>query len=178
MHKYITPLSGGSIIWKAVVKSFAVIKTSLAWQVGNGWKIRIGEDLWERCNQLHRLLAPTAEELNQKGYFYLAQLASPLQVNRWTQSWIRVDDLNLPEQDKRELEIYIANLYQLQTHLWDREHALIWDADPAGRYTPKAGYIKLSADGVQGDLIWWWKALWKIKRPPKTRVFMWCFFGK
>ena len=46
--------------------------------------------------------------------------------------------------------------------------------DPGGRYTPKAGYIKLSADVFQRVLIWWWKKPWKIKSPPKTRIFMWC----
>ena len=49
VQKYIAPFSvedwirnlvkshsGGSIIWKVVVKSFAVIESSLAWKVGNG----------------------------------------------------------------------------------------------------------------------------------------------
>ena len=151
-----------------------MIESSLPWKVGRGWKIRIGEDPWAGCNQHHSLLAPTVDELIQRAIIYLAQLASPTQLNRRTQSWIRVGELNLLEQAERELELYIAHLYQLQTHLRDREDVLIWDSDPAGRYTPKAGYIKSSTDGVQGELTWWWKALWKIKSAPKTRVFMWC----
>ena len=54
------------------------------------------------------------------------------------------------------------------------EDVFIWDADPSGRYTPKAGYIKFSEDGVQRVLIWWWKSLGKIKSPPNTINFMWC----
>ena len=36
--------------------------------------------------------------------------------------------------------------------------------------TPKAGYINLSAEGFQRVLAWWWKKLWKINIPPKTRL--------
>ena len=69
---------------------------------------------------------------------------------------------------------YITNLTQSQIQLWDREYVLIWDSDPTGRNTPKDGYLNLSMDGMQGELIWWWRDLWKIKTPPKTMVFLWC----
>ena len=37
---------GGLVIWKAVVKSFDVIESNLAWNVGNDRKLRVGEDPW------------------------------------------------------------------------------------------------------------------------------------
>lgn len=53
-HKYIAPrslldwlrnidkrLSGVSIIWKAVIKSFDLISQGLVWKVGNGWNLWI-----------------------------------------------------------------------------------------------------------------------------------------
>ena len=62
IKKYIEPLSledwilrpdkshvGGSIFWKAVIKSFDVIHGGLAWSVENGRKLRIGEDPWDGC---------------------------------------------------------------------------------------------------------------------------------
>ena len=46
--------------------------------------------------------------------------------------------------------------------------------DPGGNYTPKAGYICLSAEAEGREEIWWWKILWKLKCPAKTKLFMWC----
>ena len=53
----------GSVIWKAVVKSFDVIEDSLAWNIGNGRKMRVGEDPWVGCNQHHRLTENLVESL-------------------------------------------------------------------------------------------------------------------
>ena len=38
--------AGGSVIWKALVKSFHILETNLVWNVGSGRKLRVGEDLW------------------------------------------------------------------------------------------------------------------------------------
>ena len=51
---------------------------------------------------------------------------------------------------------------------------IVWDFDPSGIYSPRAGYKKLSVGAVLGDERWWWKKLWKLHCPPKTRIFMWC----
>ena len=63
---------------------------------------------------------------------------------------------------------------EVHNQLRDREDILMWDSDLGGRHTPKVGYLKLSSDGFQRVLIWWWEILWKIKSPPKTKIFMWC----
>ena len=61
-----------------------------------------------------------------------------------------------------------------QINLQDRDDVIIWDGDQSGKYTPKDGYLVLSADGVNRVEALWWKYLWKIKYPPKCRLFMWC----
>ena len=38
--------SGGSVIRKVMVQSFCVLESKLAWNVGNGRKLRVGEDPW------------------------------------------------------------------------------------------------------------------------------------
>ena len=101
INKYIEPLSledqirapdkshaRASIFWKAVIKSFDVIGGGLAWSVGNGRKIRIGEDPWDGCLQQHLLMEDTIQALREAGYYHLHQLAAPIQMVCWGQSWI------------------------------------------------------------------------------------------
>ena len=52
------------------------------------------------------------------------------------------------------MELYIGALNQDQIKLRDRDDVLIWDADQSGKYTPKAGYIKLSVVGANRDEVW------------------------
>ena len=80
----------------------------------------------------------------------------------------------LSDLDKRELVRYIGELNRTLIQLRDREDELVWDVEPHGYYNPKGGYLKLSADGLLKDPIWWWKKLWKINSPPKTRLFLSC----
>ena len=74
---------GGSIIWKVVAKSFGLIKAKLAWQIGNGRKLRVGEDPWVGSNQEHILPEGAIRELRIRGIYYLYQLFPPLQEFRW-----------------------------------------------------------------------------------------------
>ena len=83
-------------------------------------------------------------------------------------------DLGLPDRETKELEVYIGALNHYQIKLRERDDVLIWDADQSGKYTPKEGYIKLSVVGANRAEVWWWKTLWKINCPSKTRLFMWC----
>ena len=69
---------------------------------------------------------------------------------------------------------YIGVLNQTQVQIRDSEDVLIWDSAPGGKYTPKDGYLKINAFGFERGLAWWWKKLWKIQSPPKTRLFLWC----
>ena len=71
--------AGGSIFWKAMVKSFDVIGDGMAWSIGNGRKIRVGEDPWAGCFEQHILLENTIQELRNADIFFLHQLAAPEQ---------------------------------------------------------------------------------------------------
>ena len=90
-----------------MVKSFDVIGNGLAWSVGNGRNLRVGEDPWARCDQQHKLLEKTIQALRDSGIFFLHQLAAPEQQVRWAQSWIWAGDLGLAEPETRDLERYI-----------------------------------------------------------------------
>ena len=157
-----------------MIKSFDVIGGGLAWSVRNGRKLRIGVDPWVVCLQQHLLMENTILALRKAGFFYLHQLAAPERLNRWDQSWIRVGDLGFDALVTRDLERYIISLIRDHIILRDREDVLIWDSAPAGNYTPKSGYIVLSCMEMDRAVFWWWKTLWKLKFPPKNKLFMWC----
>jgi hypothetical protein len=55
----------------------------------------------------------------------------------------------------------------------DNEDELIWDPSPSGIYSPKLGYLKYNSDLGLREPVWWWRNLWKVKSPAKTRLFMW-----
>jgi hypothetical protein len=53
------------------------------------------------------------------------------------------------------------------------EDELVWKKSPHGVYTPKMGYIALNVDLLQREPSWWWRGLWKLKAPLKSKIFMW-----
>jgi len=186
VQKYIAPASveswirnpvknkqGISVVWKAVINSFSVISNKLAWKIGNGEKIRIGVDPWQGRSS-HHLMAPRIiEALEDRGITTLGQLADEQHSTIWAQGWrsarsLRLEDLLVPD-----FELYIAGLKRSHIRLRDKEDELIWDEDPSGIYTPKAGYLALSTELTPTETKWWWKKLWKIKCPPKSKLFMW-----
>jgi hypothetical protein len=59
-----------------------------------------------------------------------------------------------------------------------QEDELIWASDPFGIYTPKSGYVQLNLDLHLRDPEWWWKGVWKLKYPPKSKIFLWCLLVK
>jgi hypothetical protein len=62
--------------------------------------------------------------------------------------------------------------------LVDREDEMVWDFDPFGAYTPKMGYVHLNLDLHHRESEWWWKGLWKLNFPPKSKLFLWCLLVK
>jgi hypothetical protein len=81
--------------------------------------------------------------------------------------------LGLSEDEKLELGRYIYCLNFSQIRLTDNEDELILDPSPYGSYSPKLGYLKYNPDLGLQEPVWWWRNLWKVKSPAKTRLFMW-----
>ena len=120
------------------------------------------------CEQEHILPAHTIAARNERGFLFLHHLAAPVQSLRWFQSWKPTNSIEINAVDERIVGIYIEELKWDLIQLREREDELSWDVDPSHCYTPKGGYLKLSADGLHRDPNWWWKKLWKVKSPPKT----------
>ena len=77
--------TGGSVIWKVIVKSFNLIENNLAWDVGNGESVLIGRDPWLGCTQQHLLPLHVIEALSHVGITTLNHLAVPRPAEPWIQ---------------------------------------------------------------------------------------------
>ena len=99
-HKYIAPISisewirnpfrGGReilSIWEAVLNSLEVIRSGLAWKVGNGNKVRIGWDPWLGCRNDHIQPLELVECLEQSNVLYLSQVGDHEASTIHSQGW-------------------------------------------------------------------------------------------
>ena len=105
----------------------------------------MGIDPWLGCDGRYRLSEPLVISLRQLGVHFLYQLATPVQVNRWSQSWRPALEFELTNWEEAELNMYIGALIFSMIKLREDEDALIWNGASCGKYTPKEVYIYLSA---------------------------------
>jgi hypothetical protein len=163
-----------TIIWKALVKYFQVVGEGLAWRVGNGLRVRIGTDPWPGSGRGHLLPQPLIEVLHDRGFYYLEQIVDRDMTTIWSQAWKRVDQLGLDREYEAIWDGYIRALQLGHICITDREDDIVWQHNPHGVYTPKAGYTQLNIDLLQQEPSWWWKGVWKQKFPLKAHLFLWC----
>jgi hypothetical protein len=78
-------INNGYIIWKEVVQCFLVVGEGLAWLIGNGSKVRLGEDLWPGSRQNHILPFDIIQALQIQGYFTLDQVTDTWEFSFWRQ---------------------------------------------------------------------------------------------
>ena len=54
---------------------------------------------------------------------------------------------------------------------------MVWNQSKSGKYSPKASYLQLILDKNEVEISWWWKLLWKLKCPLKSKIFRWFLFS-
>jgi len=59
-------------------------------------------------------------------------------------------------------------------HIIDGEYELIWASAKSGKYSPKDRYLVLVKPRKPQAIQAWWKHIWMLKVPPKSRLLMWC----
>ena len=74
---------GGSIFWKAILKSLHLIEDHLAWKVGNGHSVEIALDPWPGSGQQHILPQEIKECLADWGLLHLHKVADPGHSSIW-----------------------------------------------------------------------------------------------
>jgi hypothetical protein len=111
--------------------------------------------------------------LHRQNLFLLSHLADPNSTTLWHQGWKSVANVGLFGALATQYNNYITTLQVGHIRLTDREDELVWKKDPSGTYTPKLGYIALNLDLFQQNPSWWWRGLWKLKCPQKSKIFLW-----
>lgn len=167
-----------SVIWKATVDAFSVIEQGLAWKVGDGRQIRIGRDPWIGCNEAFALSPGLLRHLGSKNITSLNQVARVGQFSIWGQVWKDDEELGLNIRWKNEWTGFTKELKRSNVRIREEPDRLMWAHSKSGGYTPKEGYSYLLGKKGWGDPDWWSKALWKLKSPAKSKLFIWCILKK
>ena len=67
---------------------------------------------------------------------------------------------------------YLAIIKSSHVSISNEDDVLVWNLSKFGHYTTKDGYAQLMMDR-EVEYSWWWRVLWKLKFPLKTKIFCW-----
>ena len=157
-----------SICWKVVLWAFDLIGNSLVWKIGDGKDVCIGLDPWSGCKWRHALPVPMLDRLHMAGFQFISDIGIHCLSGLMTQKWLSADTIGFTDPlDIVAWNGYIATLKSSHVRLSAATDCLIWNLSKSGKYSPKEGYAELMNREV--DSIWWWKVIWKMKCPLKTK---------
>jgi hypothetical protein len=70
------------------------------------------------------------------------------------------------------LQGYTEFLKDINDRIREQDDHLVWSLNPLVVYLPKIRYKSLVEEGKE-EHVWWWKIIWKLKIPTKSKFFMW-----
>ena len=112
--------------------------------------------------------------LHSHGFYYLNDIVNPQTSTFLDQGWLSSDFVGLVDvQDGLIWKGFIAILKVGNIILSGNADELVWIHSKTGKYTPNDGYTQLIKENEDIELIWWWKAVLKLKCPLKSKIFMW-----
>ncbi|XP_019184179.1 PREDICTED: uncharacterized protein LOC109179064 [Ipomoea nil] len=153
-----------SYLWRSIVAAQNLLRDGVGRRIGNGRDTFVWGDCWLADVENPKLDTECYEELR---YVTVSNLMS--NDGLWDQDLLR--DLLLPTDVDRVLATPVA---------LDKCDVWYWRNDIRGQYTVKHGYRLLTESSVLThvpSLVSWHK-LWRLKVPPKVRVFLWrCIRG-
>jgi hypothetical protein len=77
------------------------------------------------------------QELRNKGYFNLRQVANWARSTTWHQQWLSWEEIGLGAEYVEEWKRYTDLLIVNNVRLKEEEDQLIWSLNPTGAYVPK-----------------------------------------
>src|SRR5690606_29063079 len=89
------------------------------------------------------------------------------------QAWKFAHSLHIPHQWHHHCADYVAALAESHIKILEGEDEIIWALAKNRRYSPKEGYLHLTNIHRPQQIDIWWKGMWKLKGPPRTRLLIW-----
>lgn len=184
--KYIDPLSSMdwlrktswkkiriSNIWKAVLKSLSLIRDGLNWRIHAGTYVHIGLDPWIGCGNAHLLPGGLKHHLIESGITHSSHIADMERSTFLHQACKSAHSLLIPHQWHHHWADYTVALIESCIRTLEGEDEIIWALTKNGQYSPKGGHLHLANIHKQQQIDIWWKGMWKLKAPLRTRLLMW-----
>ena len=126
-------------------------------------------DPWIGYKWRHILPPFVIEKLHLARFYFLSDIGIPGLTCLMFQQWLTAEFIGFT--DPQEIAVwngYIAILKASHVRFSNDDDALVWNLSKIGHYLPKEGYAQLMVNR-EVDYIWWWKVLWKLKCPLKTK---------
>ena len=91
----------------------------------------------------------------------------------WKKGWKSVEDLGLEEVNVPIWRSFVTEINRYHIQLSNDKDSMVWVYNEAGEeYSVKLGYMKaFEQGGIKYK--WWWRKLWKMKAPTKSKLLMW-----
>jgi ribonuclease HI len=151
-----------SFAWRSIWKSCHVLLHGCRWKIGDGTKVDVMNDPWLKKEDGKWVQSP-----QEQGVSHLSVNQRMLHNSKeWDSN--KIQSLFPP---------HVANSI-LGVPLFDDNDGdqLVWDDDMYGNYSVKSGY-NLQLQAKIQDMAThendYWKCLWKIQSPPKTKHLLW-----
>ena len=111
------------------------------------------------------------DKLHSAGIYFLKDIGFPGVSNLMEQGWLSADILGLvDDQNITCWNGYLAILKSSHIRLSNEVDVLVWNQS-------KSGYLQLILDKNEVTIFWWWKLLWKLKCPLKSKKLCWFLFS-
>ena len=113
-------------MWSRCRKSLSVLSKWIAWNLGDGSKIKLGEDPIMGMEDSYKFSVGLLDELHEKEIYYLHQIKDNSLNLLGGTCWKYANSLNLNSQFKEEWINFIKSLRLCGIALVNRQDSLLW----------------------------------------------------
>ncbi|XP_019163512.1 PREDICTED: uncharacterized protein LOC109159858 [Ipomoea nil] len=148
-----------SFCWRSIMAAKSIICSGVRRRIGNGETTFIWTHPWLQDEHDHMIQTEMPVQLQGTRVMGL--------IDQQTGTWDNdiLTDLFQPEDVGRIMRIPVS---------LDYNDTWYWHGDPKGMYSVKSGYRRIVGDyESQGGEFMNWLSLWRLKIPPKWRMFLW-----